>query len=252
MYPMEQNHELPIYLFHQGTACRAYDILGCHPAKQELVDGYVFRVWAPHAVKVGITGSFNDWDPDGAPMNRITDQGLWELFLPKVNEYDLYKYAITDEDGNHITKSDPYGFHMETRPATASKVVRIDRYQWHDTEWMARRSSTEPYTKPINIYEVHLGSWRRYPDGNTFSYDKFAEELIPYVKEMGYTHLELMPVSEYPFDGSWGYQVMGYYAPTSRFGTPDQFMAFVDACHHQGIGVILDWVPGHLDRKSVV
>lgn len=250
MYQMEQNQELPIYLFHQGTACRAYDILGCHPVKQGLVDGFVFRVWAPQAIKVGITGSFNDWDSAGAPMNRITDQGLWELFLPQVNEYDLYKYAITTENGNRITKSDPYGFHMETRPATASKVMRIDRYQWHDTEWMARRSATEPYTKPINIYEVHLGSWRRYPDGNTFSYDKLAEELIPYVKEMGYTHLELMPVSEYPFDGSWGYQVMGYYAPTSRFGTPDQFMAFVDACHRQGLGVILDWVPGHFPKDS--
>lgn len=242
--------EMPVYLFHQGTATKAYELLGAHPFRDGEKDGYVFRLWAPKAKKVFLTGEFNHWDPYSAPMERITEQGIWELFYPGVMQFDLYKFAVEDQNGIMHSKTDPYGFHMETRPATASRAYDLAGYTWNDEKWINRRSKTPPYDKPMNIYEVHLGSWKRYADGNPFDYKKIASELIPYAIDMGYTHLELMPVSEYPFDASWGYQVMGYYAPTSRFGTPKDFMTFIDLCHQAGLGVILDWVPGHFPKDE--
>lgn len=247
---MDKSLELPVYLFHQGTAVKAYEIMGAHPASCNEKEGYFFRVWAPKAAKVSVVGDFNQWDGAGFEMERITPQGLWQLFVSDIGEYSAYKYLIEDVKGNAFAKSDPYGFHMETRPGTASKTCNIDHYKWKDSRWMRSLNTRSPYDSPMNIYEVHLGSWKKYQDGNYFDYHKLAEELIPYIKEMGYTHLELMPVSEYPFDGSWGYQVMGYYAPTSRYGAPEGFMHFVDTCHQAGIAVILDWVPGHFPKDS--
>lgn len=247
---MKNQLELPIYLFHQGTAERAYELMGAHPANKQGEDGYVFRVWAPHARNVYLTGSFNGWNTRNTPLLKVTEQGIWEVFVAGIQSYDMYKYVLEDWNGHTVTKADPYGFHMETRPATASKAIDIDRYHWNDSAWMDHRAKQNPYNSPMNIYEVHLGSWRRYPDGHFFEYAKLKEELIPYVKSMGYTHIEIMPVTEYPYDGSWGYQVLGYYAPTSRYGTPEQFMAFVDQCHKEGLGVILDWVPGHFPKDQ--
>lgn len=247
---MEQQMELPVYLFHQGTASKAYELLGAHFQIRDGIEGCIFRVWAPHAVKAFLIGDFNKWNENSVPMTRLTEQGLWEVFCPNIPEFMQYKYVLQDAKGKKRTKSDPYGFHMETRPGTASKVYSIDRYQWNDHSWIESRSKTSPYDKPLNIYEVHIGSWRQYDDGNFFDYRKLASELIPYVRDLGYTHIELMPICEYPFDGSWGYQVLGYYAPTSRYGTPEDFMFFIDECHREGIGVILDWVPGHFPKDG--
>ena len=247
---MDKELDLPVYLFHQGTAARAYEVMGAHPFVQDGKSGYIFRVWAPKAKKIAVMGDFNGWDPLDFPMEKMTPQGIWQIFIPDMKEYAAYKYVITDAQGTQLTKTDPYSFHMETRPGTASKTYDVDHYQWKDNKWRELQKKSSPYSAPMNVYEVHLGSWKKYQDGNYFDYEKLAEELIPYVKEMGYTHLELMPVSEYPFDGSWGYQVMGYYAPTSRYGTPDGFMSFVDSCHKAGIAVILDWVPGHFPKDS--
>lgn len=242
---MNKDLKLPVYLFHQGTAERAYELLGSHPHEEQGEQGYLFRVWAPEAESVFLQGDFNGWT-DNHPMKKLNDQGIWERFVAGIGQYAAYKYAVDGRDGNRYMKADPYGFHMETRPGTATKTYDILNYKWRDKKWKRKAL----YTAPVNIYEVHMGSWRRYEDGNFYSYEKMAEELIPYVKEMGYTHIELMPVAEYPFDGSWGYQIIGYYAPTSRYGTPEGFMAFVDACHQNDIGVILDWVPGHFPKDA--
>ncbi len=247
---MERDLELPVYLFHQGTAAKAYELMGAHPSVRDGKEGYLFRVWAPKAKNVAVMGDFNQWDATEYRMERITQQGIWQIFIPGIQEYTAYQYVIENVQGRLTAKADPYGFHMETRPGTASKTFNMNRYVWNDSEWCDRQRNNPPYTAPMNIYEVHLSSWRKYQDGNYFDYGKLAEELIPYVREMGYTHLELMPVSEYPFDGSWGYQVMGYYSPTSRHGTPEGFMSFVDACHQAGISVILDWVPGHFPKDG--
>lgn len=247
---MKLQTELPVYLFHQGTAERAYELMGSHPHKIKDKEGYIFRVWAPHAKQVFLTGEFCEWIKDKYPMKKITKQGLWELFVPEIEELCMYRYIIEDKKGNFHQKSDPYAYHMETPPATASKTYDLNGYEWSDENWLKYRTNLNPYTSPMNIYEVHASSWRRYLDGHPFDYIKLAEELIPYVKQMGYTHIELMPVSEYPFDGSWGYQVTGYYAPTSRFGEPKDFMKFVDLCHQEGIGIILDWVPGHFPKDD--
>ncbi len=247
---MNRDLELPTYLFHQGTATKAYELMGAHPVIQNGREGYLFRVWAPNAKKISVIGEFNNWNSADCWMDRITVQGVWQIFLPNIKEYTAYKYMVEDDHGNQFTKSDPYAYHMETRPGTAAKTYHIDRYQWNDSKWQASQNKKLPYSLPMNIYEVHLGSWKKYRDDNYFDYKKLAEELIPYVKEMGYTHLEFMPVAEYPYDGSWGYQVMGYYAPTSRYGTPEDFMSLIDACHQAEIAVILDWVPGHFPKDS--
>ena len=247
---MQKQLELPVYLFHQGTTVKAYELMGAHFETRDGVSGCVFRTWAPHTQSVSVIGDFNSWDETDAPMERLTKEGLWELFYPNVKEFDHYKYLIEDGEGKKRAKTDPYGFHMETRPGTASKVYSLDHHKWQDASWIKKRGDSSPFDKALNIYEVHLGSWRRYPDGNPFCYRKLASELIPYALELGYTHLELMPITEYPYDGSWGYQVSGYYAPTSRYGSPEDFMYFVDECHKAGLGVILDWVPGHFPKDE--
>ncbi len=233
-----------IELFEIGGNRYAYKFLGSHPSK----DGAVFRVWAPNAAGVCVVGDFNGWDITAAPMTRI-DGGIWEATIKGVKKFDAYKYAVTSANGNVVLKSDPYARHYETSPANASKFY-FDRYRWSDQEWFEHKKAINIYNSPMNIYEVHLGSWKRYADGNTYDYVKLAEELSSYVKEMGYTHVELMPVTEYPYEGSWGYQVTGYFAPTSRYGTPDDFKKFVNIMHNNGIGVILDWVPAHFPRDE--
>ena len=239
-----QDNSLAEYLFHEGTNYTAYNYLGSH------FEGNlcVFRVWAPNARDVYVTGDFNNWDKYRNKAYRITGGGIFECVIEGVSEFDSYKYLIISNDGREIYKSDPYAYHFECRPGTASKVYNLDGYKWNDSKWMNKRQA--PYNDAVSIYEMHLGSWRRYEDGNNFSYEKTADELIAYVKEMGFTHIELMPVSEYPYDKSWGYQVTGYFAPTSRYGTPKEFMKFVDLCHQNGIGVILDWVPAHFPKDA--
>lgn len=245
MLMTDVDRDYAVHLFHEGTARRAYDFLGFHFCEKDGEKGGVFRTWAPHAKEVYVVGDFNQWERSHA-MNRISEKGVWEAFVSGATEYQTYKYEITTKKGDSFCKTDPYGFHTETRPLTGTKIFDIDCYQWEDQNW----TRNSMHTKPMSIYEVHPGSWRRYPDGNHFSYRKLADELIPYVKEMGFTHIELLPISEHPFDGSWGYQIIGYYAPTSRYGRPDDFMYFVDKAHQAGIAVILDWVPGHFPKDA--
>ena len=228
--------------FLGGCSDDAYTFLGAHPDQVNGQDGYRFRVWAPNAVSVSLMGNFNDWDPENCLMQHI-EGGIWEVFQPGMQRYDIYKYAIHTKDGRLLAKADPYAFHAETRPNTASKIYDISGYAWGDANWLEQRRKKPLYHKPLNIYEVHLGSWRRTADNEFLSYRDTAEYLVPYVKEMGYTHVEFLPVTEYPLDMSWGYQVTGYFAPTSRYGTPHDFMYLVDQLHQAGIGVILDWVP---------
>ncbi|MBE6810838.1 MAG: 1,4-alpha-glucan branching protein GlgB [Ruminococcaceae bacterium] len=212
-------------------------------------DRATFRVWAPAAQSVSVVGNFNDWDASANPMMRIAD-GVWETQIDGISNYEVYKYAVTSSDGKVTLKSDPYARHFETAPANASKVYAFDDYVWGDDEWKAAQSEKDIMNSPVNIYEVHLGSWNRFDDGNTYDYVTAAKEISKYVKKMGYTHIELMPLTEHPFEGSWGYQVTGYFAPTSRFGTPTDFKKFVDIMHGAGIGVILDWVPAHFPKDE--
>jgi 1,4-alpha-glucan branching enzyme len=216
------------------------------------VAGVHFAVWAPNALRVSVVGPFNGWDTRAHPMQQHGEVGVWELFVPNLPEGMVYKYAIKSRFmGYEIDKTDPYGFYTEVRPNTGSRIWNIDKHPWQDHEWMARRTERQALDQPINIYEVHLGSWRRVPEDNGFlNYRDLAHQLVEYAQQMGYTHLELLPITEHPFDGSWGYQCTGYFAPTSRFGTPDDFMYFVDHCHQHGIGVILDWVPGHFPKDA--
>ncbi len=245
---MDQNdNSLAEYLFHEGTNYCAYEYFGAHFIEEDLC---VFRVWAPNAARIFVTGDFCNWDEHTHEASRITQGGIFECMIRGVKEFDAYKYVIITERGETLYKADPYGVHAEERPGTASKVYSLSGYRWRDKKWMENRQKKNVYESPMSIYELHFGSWRRYEDGNLFSYDKMADEIIPYVKEMGFTHIELMPISEYPYDKSWGYQVTGYFAPTSRYGTPKDFMAFVDKCHQNGIGVILDWVPAHFPKDA--
>ena len=244
-----ERNNLALYLFHEGTNYKTYEYLGSHKLEQDGKEGVVFRTWAPNAAKISVVGEFNGWDEKKDPMERISEGGVWQCFIPdKVKEYDVYRYAVTTQDGEVLMKADPYAYHYETRPSNASKFYSLDGYEWNDNAWYQYKAKHSHYTNPVNIYEVHAGSWRKFADGNPFSYEKFADELIPYVKEMGYTHIELMPMTEYPYDGSWGYQVTGYFAPTARYGDPKEFMRFVDRCHQAGISVIMDWVPAHFPR----
>ena len=242
---MEREHQSEALLFAAGRSFRAGEYFGCHRED----GGYRFRVWAPRAKNVFLGGDFNSWDYRSTPLSK-NEAGFWEIFSPLPQEYDCYRFLVEGADGRFTEKSDSFAVHAETRPKSASKVYSVEGYSWGDREWMQKRRSFDPYSAPVNIYELHAGSWRRYPDGNCFSYEKLSEELIPYLLEMGFTHVELLPVSEHPLDGSWGYQTTGYFAPTSRYGTPKQFMKFIDDLHRAGLGVILDWVPAHFPKDS--
>ncbi len=231
-------------VFHTGDSVRAYDFLGAHLVNRNDKNGVVFRVWAPTARSVSVAGDFNNWNNEANYMYNI-GYGVWEVFVEGVKQFCTYKYCIESEYGDRLMKADPYAFHAQTRPGQASVVYDIESYSWNDSEWFNKRKENNISSSPMNIYEIHAGSWRKYPDGNFFNYQKLADELIPYLKEMHYTHVQLMPIMEYPYDGSWGFQTTGYYAPTSRYGTPSDFMAFVDRLHGEGIGVILDWVPSN-------
>ncbi len=236
-------------LFYSGRDCRAFDYMGAHPFVQDGEQGYLFRVYAPEAKKVSVMGEFNDWNRDADYMTR-DEQGIWEKFIPNIPEYAAYKYSVWAKSGDVFDKSDPYGFHFETRPGNATKAYDLDGYEWGDASWLDWRKKHLPYSNPVNIYECHLGSWKMHEDGNFYSYRQLADELVPYVKEMGYTHIEFMPLTEYPFDGSWGYQVIGYFAATSRYGTPKDLMYLIDKAHQAGLGVIMDWVPAHFPKDG--
>lgn len=241
------------HLFNEGTHERAYEKFGAHPLQIGDSDGVVFAVWAPNAKDVSIIGEFNGWSGENHRM-LSSDAGIWTLFISDLPVHTVYKYRITAQDDQVFDKSDPFGFAMEERPRTGSVVADLDDYVWHDEAWMTSRNKRQSLQSPISIYELHPGSWRKVPDEQWglryLSYREMADILIPYVVEMGFTHIELMPIAEYPFDGSWGYQVLGFFAPTSRFGTPEDFMYFIDQCHHHKLGVILDWVPAHFPRDG--
>ena len=243
-------NNFPLHIFHEGKNKHTYEFLGLHKTVIENKEKMVFRVWAPNAKSVSIVGNFCDWDTEKHKLSKISD-GVWEVYLDFVlSRYEIYKIFIVAKDGTTHYKIDPYAFHSETRPSMASKYYDISDFVWTDDEWINFKKNRHHSSLPVNIYEVHAGSWRKYSDDNVFSYNKLSEELIPYVKEMGYTHIELMPLTEYPYDPSWGYQVTGYFAPTSRYGEPKDFMKFVDTCHKNGIGVIMDWVPAHFPKDA--
>jgi 1,4-alpha-glucan branching enzyme len=240
-----------LHLLNEGTHWRSYEKLGAQLRTIDGVDGVNFAVWAPNATSVSVIGDFNGWDGRRHPLRKHIPGGFWELFVPGLGDGTLYKYQVRHH-GEVYEKSDPYGFAAELPPRTASKVCQLDRYHWHDGEWMNRRVQTNGLDAPMSVYEVHLGSWRRPDDDPSrwLTYRELAHELVDYVREMGFTHIELLPITEHPFSGSWGYQTVGYYAPTSRFGSPADFMYFVDHCHQNGIGVMLDWVPAHFPRDA--
>ena len=242
--------EMDFFLFGEGKHRNIYNLMGAHLREVNGVSGVNFAVWAPNARRVSVVGNFNYWDARYHPM-QLRQNGIWELFIPGVGLNEPYKFAVRSHHrGYEAEKSDPYAFFAEKRPNTASIVVDLEGYEWQDAEWMEKRAQRSILTSPLAIYEVHLGSWRRSAEGEWLTYRELAHTLVPYVKDMGYTHIEIMPVAEHPFDGSWGYQVTGYYAPTSRYGSPTDFMYFVDQCHQAGIGVILDWVPAHFPKDG--
>jgi 1,4-alpha-glucan branching enzyme len=264
--------DFDIHLFAEGNHHRIYEKLGAHPIEVEGVSGVYFAVWAPNARNVSVLGDFNSWDGRKHQMAK-RGNGIWEIFIPEISVGTAYKYEVKNADGHPYEKSDPFGFQQEPRPKTASIVTDIDAYKWSDSDWMERRRTTDALTQPISVYECHLGSWlhaassepAKLPDGTTepvvvvsdmkpgarfLTYRELADKMIPYVKELGFTHIELLPIAEHPFDGSWGYQVTGYYAATSRYGSPEDLMYFIDRCHQEGIGVLVDWVPGHFPKDG--
>ncbi len=238
-----------LHLFHEGTLYQGYQFFGAH-----LVDGpeagVQFTVWAPNAQSVEIVGDFNEWNGENHSMDLLGDSGVWQLHIPGLDAGTIYKYSIVTPEGNAVLKADPYAFYSQVRPDTASVVANLDSFEWNDSEWRENKKDEYIYHAPVNIYEVHLGSWKRDENGEFLTYRELADELIDYVLELGYTHIEPLPLTEHPFDGSWGYQVTGYYSITSRYGAPEDFMYFVDRCHQRGIGVILDWVPGHFVKDE--
>ena len=245
--------DFPLHLFHHGTNYKAYEFFGAHEAIKRKKRGFVFRVWAPRAKNVWLVGEFNDWNGEKYKMTRLIDGESFEIFVADLSRFAAYKYKIETQDGRILYKADPYAFHAETpggNSSNASKIYPLGGYEWNDGAYLKSLAHTNIYSSPVNIYEVNLLSWKRHDDGSFCSYKELASSLVPYVKKMGYTHVEFMPVSEFPFDGSWGYQVTGYYAVTSRLGTPHDFMALIDAFHCAGIGVILDWVPAHFPKDS--
>jgi 1,4-alpha-glucan branching enzyme len=245
--------EFDLYLMGEGRHYDTYDKLGAHIVTLAGVRGVNFAVWAPSAQRVSLVGDFNHWDGRVHPMRARGSSGVWELFVPELGEGAIYKYEIIGPSGNMVPlKADPYAFRAEVRPATGSVVVDLDTYKWNDSQWITQRSQTNWFEKPISIYEVHLGGWRRVPDEDNrwLTYRELGDQLIPYLKDLGYTHIELLPIMEHPFDGSWGYQTIGYFAATSRHGTPAEFMEFIDRCHQAGLGVLLDWTPAHFPRDA--
>ena len=245
--------EMDRYLFGEGTHYEIYNKLGAHPVTYRKKKGMYFAVWAPHALSVSVTGDFNHWDPEANPMKLLGTSGIYECFIPDLGQGELYKYAVTAQSGKVLFKADPYAFQAEFRPGTASITCDISDFKWTDDTWMKKRETRVPVEAPMSIYEVHIGSWKkknRPEKEGYYTYKEAAHELAEYVKDMGYTHVELMGIAEHPFDGSWGYQVTGYYAPTSRYGTPQEFMYFVNYLHKKEIGVILDWVPAHFPRDA--
>ena len=243
--------EFDLYLFHQGTNYHAYEMLGAHFVERDGKKGVRFAVWAPHAKSISVVGDFNEWDTRVNPMTRGRDGEIWEVFIPDIEEGAVYKYAIEPQwGGPRIMKADPYGFYAEKKPNTASRVYDLSKYEWKDGDWFEQKKKESSYERPMLTYEVHAGSWRRTKDGESLSYRDLADQLIDYVKKMNYTHIEFMPLCEHPFDGSWGYQITGYYAVTSRFGTPDDFRYLVDKAHENGIAIIMDWVPGHFCKDE--
>ena len=239
--------DYPVYLFHQGTNYQAYGIMGAHITDKDGKKGVTFRTWAPNAQTVSVVGDFNGWNKDANLMQRISDGGVFETFIEGVKQFDSYKFAVTSF-GKTVLKADPYAFHSETPSKTASKVYELDGYDWGDKVFVDSRKPV--YDKPVNIYELNLASWKKHSDGGYYTYRELAKELVDYVCDMGYTHVEFMPISEYPFDGSWGYQVTGYYSVSSRFGTPHDFMYLVDCFHQKGVSVIVDWVPAHFPKDE--
>ena len=237
-----------IYLFHQGTLFYSYKLLGAHLLKENGIEGVRFAVWAKNALAVQVVGDFNNWDGNHHSMKRVSNSDIWFLFIPGLQEGEKYKYLIITKNGNKLYKADPLAFYAEVKPKTASIVYQLSDYPWEDKIWQDNKEAL--YEKPLNIYEMHMGTWKKKSDGSYFSYRELANELIDYVADLGYTHIEIMPLSEHPYDRSWGYQITGYYAITSRYGTPDDFRYFVDQCHQKNIGVILDWVPGHFVKDE--
>ena len=247
--------EMDRYLFGQGTHYEIYKLMGAHPTKQKGKDGVYFAVWAPRAQEVAVVGDFNGWDPNKNIMKCDNDMGIYQLFIPGVKSGDLYKFCITSPSGELLYKADPYANYAEKRPGNASRVYDITNFKWNDSVWMKNRQNYDVNKNAMSIYEVHPGSWRKHPqnehdEDGFYNYRELAHSLAEYVKDMGYTHVELMGIAEHPFDGSWGYQVTGYYAPTSRYGTPDDFQYFVNYMHKNKIGVILDWVPAHFPKDA--
>jgi 1,4-alpha-glucan branching enzyme len=247
-----QFSDFDMHVFSEGSGYRAYKYMGAHVKTVEGCPGVLFCVWAPNALRVSVIGAFNHWHGLSHPMQKRGDNGLWELFIPGLQKGDLYKFELKGPNDYVVQKSDPYAFAGELRPKTASMVWENRDYNWQDAAWMDHRQQTDWFTQPMSVYEVHPGSWQRVPeeDNRWLTYHEMAEKLVPYVKEMGFTHIELLPITEHPFDGSWGYQSIGYYAPTSRFGSPDELKHFIDVCHQAHIGVILDWVPAHFPKDG--
>ncbi len=243
--------DFDLHLFNEGTHHKIFEKLGAHPITLDGKSGTHFAVWAPSAVSVSVICNYNYWNGSSHPMKPVENSGVWALFIPDIGPGEMYKYEIRTKSNDYLKKADPYAFYSELRPDTASIVCDLDSgYEWHDSEWMEKRESVDPFCKPISIYEVHLGSWARSDDGSNrfLSYREYAERLVSYAVDMGYTHVELLPVAEHPLDDSWGYQVTGYYSVTSRYGRPEDFMYLVDECHRRGIGVIMDWVPAHFPK----
>ena len=239
-----------LHLFNEGKLHQGYRVLGSHATHIDGVSGVRFAVWAPNAERVSVVGEFNRWDGRVHPMAVHGSSGVWELFLPEIAPGALYKFEIRNRSGTLLVKTDPYAHAFEVRPGTAARAGITISHTWQDTVWMAQRRDWDWLHSPLNVYEIHAGSWKRHPDGSFYTYRQLAEHLIPYIKDMAYTHVELMPVSEHPLDESWGYQATGYFAATSRFGSPDDLCHFVDSCHQAGIGVLLDWVPAHFPQDA--
>ena len=244
---MDERVRQMVDAFHRGENIRAYELLGCHRETRDGVEGWVFRVWAPNARYISVIGDFNYWNKGDLPMTKIS-HGVWEAFSGWAREGSSYKYFVVGADGREVDKTDPYGFRTTHRPDNCSVICDLSRHKWHDALYLANQKKRDVLKRPMNIYEMHFGSWRRKEGNVPFGYAELADQLIPYVKEMGYTHVELMPITEYPYDPSWGYQVTGYFAPTSRYGEPHLLMELIDKLHQAGIGVILDWVPAHFPK----